>query len=81
VVQVYSLELIEYTWPLARVRVECGRGTYIRAIARDIGDALDVGGYLTQLRRTFVGEFRAEEAVSPERLKAEGVERHLRAVP
>jgi tRNA pseudouridine55 synthase len=79
-VMVYSIELLAYTWPTARVRVECGRGTYIRAIARDLGEALGTGGYLTELRRTFVGRFRAEEAVTLETLQAGGVERHLRPV-
>jgi tRNA pseudouridine55 synthase len=70
----------EYAWPLSRLRVECGRGTYVRAIARDLGEALGVGGYLVELRRTFIGEFRAEEAVTLERLATDGVEKHLRPV-
>ena len=79
-VTVYSIDLLAYEWPTARVRVECGRGTYIRAIARDLGEALGTGGYLTELRRTFVGRFRAEQAVTLETLQADGVERHLHAV-
>lgn len=79
-VMVYSIELLAYAWPTARIRVECGRGTYIRAIARDLGDALGTGGYLTELRRTFVGRFRAADAVPLEILQADGVERHLQAV-
>jgi len=43
-----------------RVRVECSSGTYIRALARDLGAAVGVGGHLTALRRTRVGPFRAE---------------------
>jgi tRNA pseudouridine55 synthase len=76
-VMVYSIELLGYAWPTARIRVECGRGTYIRAIARDLGEGLGSGGYLTELRRTFVGRFRADEAVTLETLQADGVERHL----
>src|SRR5580698_6245460 len=53
-VRVDSLELLEYAWPLLRLRIDCGRGTYIRSVARDIGAELGVGGYLTQLRRTRV---------------------------
>lgn len=56
-VRIDAIELLSYDWPLARIRVACGRGTYIRAIARDIGQSLGVGGYLTALRRTRVGEF------------------------
>lgn len=45
------------------VRVECSSGTYIRALARDLGDALGVGGHLTALRRTRVGPFLVEDAL------------------
>ena len=50
------------------VIVDCSSGTYIRALARDLGSALGVGGHLTQLRRTRVGGFKVEEAVSLEQL-------------
>jgi tRNA pseudouridine55 synthase len=79
-VTVYSLEVLEYAWPLARLRVECGRGTYIRAIARDLGEALGVGGYLTELRRTFIGGFRVADAVSLERISADGPAPHLHSL-
>jgi tRNA pseudouridine55 synthase len=46
------------------VRVECSSGTYIRALARDLGAALGVGGHLIALRRTRVGPFRAEQAAT-----------------
>jgi tRNA pseudouridine55 synthase len=79
-VQVYSVDLVEYAWPIARVRIECGRGTYIRAIARDLGEALGTGGYLTELRRTFVGRYRVDEAVKIEDLSPENVDSLVRAV-
>lgn len=50
------------------VIVECSSGTYIRALARDLGIGLGIGGHLTQLRRTRVGGFKVEEAVSLEQL-------------
>ena len=46
------------------IRVVCGKGTYIRALARDIGEALDSGAYLTALRRTRVGDIRVEDCVT-----------------
>jgi tRNA pseudouridine55 synthase len=79
-VQVYSLEVVDYAWPAARLRIECGRGTYIRAIARDLGEALGVGGYLTELRRTFIGPFAVGNAVALDQLSAESLPTHLRAV-
>lgn len=45
------------------IRVACGKGTYIRALARDIGRALDSGAYLTQLCRTRSGEYRVEDCL------------------
>jgi tRNA pseudouridine 55 synthase len=46
--------------------VDCASGTYVRALARDIGNALGVGGHLTSLRRTMIGEYRISEAFSLE---------------
>ena len=40
------IDVLAYDWPTVRLRVECGRGIYVRAIARDLGDALGVGGQL-----------------------------------
>ena len=48
----------------AQIRVECGKGTYIRSLARDIGRALDSGAFLTQLCRTRLGEVRIEDCVT-----------------
>ncbi|MBC7785674.1 MAG: tRNA pseudouridine(55) synthase TruB [Burkholderiales bacterium] len=62
-VHIHMIELLDYAWPLLTICVDCGRGTYIRAIARDVGTALNVGGYLTALRRTKVGEFRIADSV------------------
>jgi tRNA pseudouridine55 synthase len=52
------------------IRVTCSSGTYIRAIARDLGDALGVGGHLTALRRTRVGPYRIGEARTLDELAA-----------
>ena len=48
----------------AQIRVECGKGTYIRALARDIGRALGSGAYLTQLPRTRLGDVRIEDCIT-----------------
>ena len=76
-VRVYGIELLGVDLPLVRMRIDCGRGTYIRSIARDLGEALGVGGYLAELRRTRVGAFEAAAGVTFERLEADGVEAHL----
>jgi tRNA pseudouridine55 synthase len=62
-VTVYGIEMIDYAWPLLRLRIDCGRGTYIRAIARDLGAALAVGGHLRQLCRTKIGPFTLDRAL------------------
>ena len=49
--------------------MRCGKGTYIRSIARDLGQALDTGGHLASLRRTAVGPYTLAQAVSVERFE------------
>lgn len=69
-VTVHSIELLAFDPPLASVEVVCGSGTYIRAIARDVGLALGCGAYLTALRRTAIGAFRVEDALPADGLAA-----------
>jgi len=64
--RVDSIELLTYTWPKATIRVTTGKGVYIRALARDIGEQLGVGGYMSALTRTRVGTYHIEDALSPE---------------
>ena len=61
-IHIYEMELAECELPRIRIRVRCSKGTYIRSLAREIGEALRSGGHLTSLRRTRSGGFRAEEA-------------------
>nr|WP_248294048.1 tRNA pseudouridine(55) synthase TruB [Actinoplanes sp. TBRC 11911] len=72
-VTVYALDILDirHSGDLVDVDVEvtCSSGTYIRAIARDLGTALGVGGHLTALRRTAVGEMTLAEAVTLEQLE------------
>ena len=64
-----EIELTDCSLPDITIRVVCSKGTYIRALARDIGQALDSGAHLTALRRTRVGDFKVEDALSPEHFK------------
>jgi tRNA pseudouridine55 synthase len=68
-VRVDAIELLEYAWPVARLRITCGRGTYVRSIARDLGAALKTGGHLASLRRRAVGPYDLTMAVTAERLE------------
>ncbi len=62
-VRVDAIELLGYDWPLAELRITCGRGVYIRSIARDLGRLLGTGGHLAGLRRTAVGGYSLSQAV------------------
>lgn len=61
-VTVYSLELLDYTYPDVRIRTHVSSGTYIRSLAEDIGNVLQTGAYCAELRRTKVGEWSVEGA-------------------
>ena len=65
-IQIDEIELLACELPTIKIRVVCGKGTYIRSLARDIGEALGSGAYLTSLTRTRVGDYRIEECINPE---------------
>lgn len=67
-VNIYNIEIKAYTWPDLSVKVGCGSGTYIRSLARDLGRALGVGGYITELRRIRVGDYGVENCLTLEKL-------------
>ncbi len=61
-VHIDAIERLDYDWPLLRLRITCGKGVYIRSLARQIGQALSTGGYLRDLRRLAVGPFTVDSA-------------------
>lgn len=67
-VQIQSIKVVSYDWPMLSIDVVCGKGTYIRSLGRDIGAELGVGGMLTALRRTRVGQFTLEQAMTLEQV-------------
>ncbi|MBU0531324.1 MAG: tRNA pseudouridine(55) synthase TruB [Candidatus Uhrbacteria bacterium] len=60
-----------------KVRIKCGSGTYIRALARDLGEDLKVGGYVSELRRTTIGSYRIEDAMPLNDLTPENISTKL----
>jgi len=68
-INVYHLELLEWDTPEAIIDVYCSSGTYVRALANDLGDVLGCGGYLVGLRRTKSGEFALRDAIQLRKLK------------
>lgn len=67
-VTIHTLELLSYDYPALHIRTHVSSGTYIRSLAVDIGEALKTGAYCSQLRRTVIGDFRIDDAVSIESL-------------
>lgn len=59
-----EMELLQFNLPLVKIRVVCSKGTYIRALARDLGIELGCGAYLTALQRTRIGRFSLSEAMT-----------------
>ncbi|OGV90524.1 tRNA pseudouridine(55) synthase TruB [Microgenomates group bacterium RIFCSPHIGHO2_01_FULL_45_11] len=67
-VVIKSIDLVDYSWPFLTIKVVTGPGVYIRSLARDIGEKLYTGGYLTSLKRTRVGRFTLTDCVPIETL-------------
>ena len=59
-INIYEIEVLDFTMPYLKLRVRCSKGTYIRSLAYEVGEALNSGAYLRSLRRTRSGGFTAE---------------------
>ena len=82
-VTIHRLELLELTGSQLRIRVHCGKGTYIRTLAADIGQALGCGAHLVALRRTRCGPFLLRDAYDGHllpRAEAEELANHVRPI-
>lgn len=75
-VTIYALDVVNWQTPFLTLRVACSTGTYVRSLAHDLGQTLGCGAHITALRRTAIGQFQVEDAVTLEAL-AEGWETHL----
>jgi tRNA pseudouridine55 synthase len=65
IVTIYEFEITRIELPQVDFRVKCSKGTYIRSLARDFGQSLNSGAYLTNLRRTKIGDYSVENATHP----------------
>ena len=80
-ITIYELTCLEFSGTTARLRVRCSKGTYIRTLCKDIGEALGCGGCMEALRRVQAGEYTIEEAVPLQTLlDADSPEQYLRSV-
>ncbi|MCW8880644.1 MAG: tRNA pseudouridine(55) synthase TruB [Kangiellaceae bacterium] len=70
-ITVYHLELIRFEDDLVELDIECSKGTYIRNIVDDLGQVLGCGAHVTELRRTFVADYPADDMVTIEQLKTD----------
>jgi len=67
-VTIHRIEVARYEYPALTLHVECGSGTYIRSLGRDVAASLGTAAVMSELSRTAIGRFRLEEAVDPGRL-------------
>lgn len=75
-VTIHEITLLKWIRPELHIRVRCSRGTYIRALARDIGKTLGTGGYLKALRRTRIGQFQATDSYPLEAFRRRFCKQH-----
>ena len=68
-VEIFNFEIISFSNPVLTVKINCSKGTYIRSIARDLGEILNSGGHLTALKRTAIGDYTSDEAYNIEKFK------------
>lgn len=66
--EIKEVEMLSYEWPFVSFRIVTGPGVYIRAIARDLGDKLKVGGYLASLQRIRVGRYTKDDIINNKKL-------------
>ncbi len=76
-ITLFNLEILDYSWPLLKLKVACSSGTYIRTLAYDLGVFLGTGAYLSGLRRTKVGNFAIDQAVELDRIEASDWQTYL----
>jgi tRNA pseudouridine55 synthase len=76
-VSIHRLTVLRYDYPELELDIECGSGTYIRSLGRDLAAALGTSCVMSALERTAIGEFRVEHASTPEEITADGLERHM----
>ena len=79
-IEVYSLRLTGFDYPNFQLEIECGTGTYVRSLGRDIGARVGSAAIMTALERTAIGGFSIDEAVNPNDLDAGNIAQHLWSV-
>jgi len=73
-VEIHSIRVLSYEWPRLELEIICGSGTYIRSIARDLGNDLGCGGLMSRLERTHIGRFAACDAIPADELTLDKIQ-------
>ncbi|GAH40637.1 unnamed protein product [marine sediment metagenome] len=68
-IEIYDYNILDFISPVIKLKIKCSKGTYIRAIARDLGERVGSGGYLTALKRTAIGDYLLVNAINVEKFK------------
>ncbi len=68
-VEIFEMEILKIEMPVIEIRISCSKGTYIRSIAKDFGEKLGCGAYMKNLRRTKIGNFSVNDAISLDNLQ------------
>jgi tRNA pseudouridine55 synthase len=76
-IEIHSIRVLSYEWPQLELEIICGSGTYIRSIARDLGNELGCGGLMSRLERTKIGRFAASDAVPASELTLQTIQTAL----
>jgi tRNA pseudouridine55 synthase len=76
-VQVHRIQQLEYDYPNLKLEIECGSGTYVRSIGRDLGEMLGTGAVMADLVRTAIGNFHLEDALPAAEILPETISRDL----
>ncbi len=76
-INIYKIKLLEYSWPILKIKVKCSSGTYIRTLGNDIGEKLDVGAYLDELQRTKIGKIKLKRVIDLEDINQDNWEKLL----
>lgn len=79
-VTIYEISNYTYSWPIVHCTIRVSSGTYIRSIARDLGDRLGVGAYMSALRRLNVGQFDVMDAMSLDSFSFEAIKTNIRSI-
>jgi len=76
-IEIHSIRVLHYEWPRLELEIVCGSGTYIRSIARDLGEQLGCGGLMSRLERTRIGSFAVTDGVTVEELRLDNISQFL----